>query len=79
MAMRKYLWNGFKYKIADEDLQNYPGAILIEDARPEAARPKVSRPTEAEISAQKPEKKAKAEPKNKARTAKNKATQKKEQ
>lgn len=79
MAMKKYIWNGFTYKIADEDLQNYPGAVLIEDAKPVPAAPRPVRPTASEMAAQKPEKKAKAEPKNKARTTKNKTTKKKEQ
>lgn len=48
--MKKYKWRGFTYQISDEDLKNYPGAVLLET-------------------------KAKEEPKNKKRTAKNKSSE----
>lgn len=31
MAMKKYRWRGYTYKIADEDLAMYPGAIPVEE------------------------------------------------
>ena len=42
--LKKYRWNGYTYKIADEDLHKYPGAIPVEAKKaPEtkaAAEPK---------------------------------------
>lgn len=89
MALKKYRWNGYTYKIADEDLNMYPGAVPVEDAKKAEPKKKSGRPTKAELAAQltNPElyeaveakKKAQGEPKNKARTpAKNKSTKKKE-
>ena len=55
MALKKYRWRGFTYKIADEDLDKYPGAVPVEA------------PAKAPVSV--PEVKAKAEPKNKKKEA----------
>lgn len=54
--MKEYIWRGYTYRIADEDLPRYPGAVPVEKEEP---------------------KKAKAEPKNKARAAKNKSSEEK--
>lgn len=39
--MKEYKWRGLTYQIADEDLDKYPGAILIgEPVDKAAAKPK---------------------------------------
>lgn len=30
MANKEYKWHGFTYRIADEDLERYPGAVPVE-------------------------------------------------
>lgn len=75
MATKKYTWRGFTYKIADEDLSRYPGAVLV-DEKPKKEYKKPEDPIEEP----KVETKAKSEPKNKARnTAKNKSKSKKKE
>ena len=34
--LREYRWRGNTWQIADEDLDKYPGAVLIEPAKPQA-------------------------------------------
>lgn len=39
--MKEYKWRGLTYQIADEDLVNYPGAVLVEEpVNKSAAKPK---------------------------------------
>lgn len=41
IPMKKYMWNGHKYQIADEDLHLYPGAEPVEKpVMKSAAKPK---------------------------------------
>ena len=61
MAMKKYLWRGYTYKIADEDLPKYPGAVPVEAPKPKAK-------PEPKAKAEEPKTKAKEAPKNKKRT-----------
>ena len=55
--MKKYIWRGVTYQIAEEDLRKYPGAVPVEPEKPKA--------TEKEA-----EPKAKKAPKNKSRQKK---------
>lgn len=55
MALKKYRWRGFTYKIAEEDLDKYPGAVPVEAS--------------AKTPVKAPAVKAKAEPKNKKKEA----------
>ena len=36
--LREYRWRGYTWQIADEDLPKYPGAVLIEPAKPQAKK-----------------------------------------
>lgn len=38
--MNEYKWRGHTYRIADEDLKNYPGAEPIKKKQPEAPKNK---------------------------------------
>lgn len=29
MALKEYLWRGYTWQIADEDIDRYPGAVLV--------------------------------------------------
>lgn len=73
MATKIYNWRGFNYKIADEDLSRYPGAVPVE-SKPKKEAKQPEPPKEAP----KAETKAKSEPKNKARTSTKNKSKKKE-
>ena len=62
--MKKYIWRGVTYQIAEEDLGRYPGAIPVEPEKP-AVEPERPKATE-----KKAESKAKEAPKNKSRQKK---------
>ena len=34
MALREYRWRGYTWQIDEKDLEKYPGAELIEKAKP---------------------------------------------
>ena len=39
MALREYKWRGFTWQIADEDLDKYPGAVLVTPDEKKQKRP----------------------------------------
>ena len=47
--MKKYIWRGVTYQIADEDLWKYPGAVPVHPEAPKAAeeKPKSKKKTPA--------------------------------
>ncbi len=47
--MKKYIWRGVTYQIADEDLWKYPGAVPVHPEAPKAAEeePKSKKKTPA--------------------------------
>lgn len=47
--MKKYIWRGVTYQIADEDLWKYPGAVPVHPEVPKAAEeePKSKKKTPA--------------------------------
>ena len=47
--MKKYIWRGATYQIADEDLWKYPGAVPVHPEVPKAAEeePKSKKKTPA--------------------------------
>lgn len=55
--MKKYIWRGTTYQIAEEDLYKYPGAVPVHPETPKAPEKKA-------------EPKAKKAPKNKSRQKK---------
>ena len=55
--MKKYIWRGVTYQIAEEDLYKYPGAVPVQPEKPKAPEKKA-------------EPKAKKAPKNKSRQKK---------
>lgn len=57
--MKKYIWRGVTYQIAEEDLWKYPGAVPVHPEKPAAPEKKAE-----------PKKKAKAPAKNKSRQKK---------
>ena len=32
--LKEYRWRGYTWQIAEEDLDKYPGAVPVEDAKP---------------------------------------------
>ena len=40
MEMKEYKWQGLTYRISDEDLARYPGAVLLEPEKKTAEKPK---------------------------------------
>lgn len=55
--MKKYIWRGTTYQIAEEDLWKYPGAVPVHQEAPKATE-------------EKPKSKKKAPAKNKSRQKK---------